>query len=105
LRRTRSCPAERGISEVTETPSRMSTEETARGDRAVCQARRIWSHLLLLGLRELLPGLAPSLRTRAGPPQDYPWCAYVLRFITSYRNVFPQDIVVSEQVRRESVFE
>jgi hypothetical protein len=34
-----------------------------------CEARRIWSHLLLLGLWERLPNLVPPPCTRAGPPQ------------------------------------
>jgi len=34
-----------------------------------CDARRIWSNLLLLGLWERLPNLVPSLCTRAGPLQ------------------------------------
>jgi len=34
-----------------------------------CEARRIWSHLLLLGLWERLPNLVPPLCPRAGPLQ------------------------------------
>ena len=47
----------------------MLREKVATGGLVVYETRRIWSHLLLLGLWERLPNLVPPLRTRAGPLQ------------------------------------
>ncbi len=39
------------------------------GGRAICEAKRIWSHLVLLRLWERLPDLVPPVRLGAGTLQ------------------------------------
>jgi hypothetical protein len=72
-----------------------------RGRLGICGARRIWSHLLTLWPSGMPPERCTAAPLRAGSPQPYSWRDYALRFIRSLTNVFPQGIVVSEQLHRD----
>ena len=71
----------------------------------VCKAKRIRSHRLLLHPQKAFRTLFRPSARRPGLPLHYQCRDYVLRFIRSLTNVFPQDIVVSEQFPPESLFE